>query len=123
MPGQRINKQYLDRVAKLNQSPLNQLARKKLIQAKEQPSAETLHFLQLAVWGLDRLQAPEELRGAVEYLFLKGNPGKVMKLLREEDLDLKGSMSPEDLADEILEQLDSRLTEELDNYSSKAVTR
>ena len=48
-----IDGNYVQDVERLNQSPLNQEAKKRLREAKEPQYPESLYLLQLAKWGLE----------------------------------------------------------------------
>ena len=108
---------------KLNEDPVNQLAKESLQSVKEKPSANQLHCLQLAKWGLEsgKVEAKDlyQLQQNLDALMYEWNPQKALKfLLNDHDLasDLKEEKSAKMRAFVILDQLDNRLTETLVGY-------
>lgn len=98
----------------LNNSPLNQTAKRFLLQEKEQADPSVLYCLQLAKWGLEKgklaidYQVEESLN-----VMLREDPAKVMKLLEmsnpqnpQEHFNLlSGQKEPQDLAWAVLDRL------------------
>lgn len=64
-----------EQLSHLNSQPLNQHAKKLLLQAKQQPDPSRLHLFQLAEWGLDQpspqVENPERLRNLVGVLYAR----------------------------------------------------
>lgn len=110
-----------------NLSILNQLCKKALEKVKEYPSPNQLYCLQLALWGLESGQVEQvddrPLKEHLEYLmyhwkdkdnvmkFLLGNESSLLSWARNRE-----DREPVALAGLILEQLNSRLTEEVEGY-------
>jgi len=112
-----------------NRHSLNQLSKKLLKKAKQDPAPNMLYSLQLAKWGLDSGQV-ESLRDGLqenlESLLYEWSPEKAQEFLlkgeEEEEENLLAGLEKKHLSDPLylsvalLEHLDSRLSASLVGY-------
>lgn len=111
---------------KENLQLLNQLSKKLLKKAGEDPSPRSLYCLQLALWGLEsgNLESNQPgLRENLESLLYQFSPKRAMEILEGpdrhdllKDLPKEERDNPLSLALVVLEQLHSRLSAELPGY-------
>lgn len=119
-----------------NESDLNQMCLKALKQVGRKPDDEALYWLQLVNWALetgelslepDRADAMRSFLGLLE----REEPAFVMRFMEREDVRDPESeevqvaevkdWEPVDLAAQILDHLDSRMSAELEDYPSPRV--
>ena len=117
-----VHSQNWREAEKLNQQPLNQQAKQALLSVRESPSPGHLYVLQLLQWALEKgkvkLAGPRHRQEALrESLEAMGawSPGNVMQVFEQSaegnpvDLVRPGPVSPVGLAEDLLDQLHSRI--------------
>jgi phosphoribosyl 1,2-cyclic phosphodiesterase len=105
-----------------NDEPLNQKAKRFLLQEKEQPDPSYLYCLQLAIWGAENGLTVDYEAQEILYQMLAWDPKKVMRALTqanpkdpEEVFDLlKGHKEPKDLAWSILDRIQDMIVSDLE---------
>jgi len=118
-----------------NSLPVNQLSKQALKKVEEKPDPRNLYWVQLLDWFLElpdlKLARPEFLD---LWQSLKGNPPKVQQWWLDHNtagpessretslvLDPKREYSPEELASELLDSLESNLQAGLPSYGEQSL--
>ncbi|MCX8111376.1 MAG: hypothetical protein N3D15_09040 [Syntrophorhabdaceae bacterium] len=101
----------------LNNLPLNNKSREMLICAGEEPDSSCLYCVQLAIWGIDKIDMEVE-HGIKEFIYAmpKWREARLMNFFMlpldgsESDFNWEDASTPEGLAEAIIKFIEDKIT-------------